>query len=233
MHHLVVFRVLPIDTDTNPYLLRPVDISPSQPFYKETHLIGNPTIVKNSIPFLIKQKRLPPRPVISGPSKRKRKSDFTPFSDCVITKTHMRQGIPEVFTGGSVPAESPMALISRQGPIVKIVPRVLNSESVMWYKVVFPDMLSFNYVPGSSSTYSILIGTEIESTKANQGKKPSKRARPSKPEFWEYDGARFEASDDFDEEQYMCNQGLYFCDICKRKLKGISHLFRHVENHDT
>ncbi|GIY80657.1 hypothetical protein CDAR_453231, partial [Caerostris darwini] len=252
--HLVVFRVLPIDTDSNPYLVRPLDISPSQPFYKEVHLIGNRNLgfcliettycneiiadslnhgkslvsrAKSSIPDLIKQKRLPPRPVISGPSERKRKSAFKPFWDCVITETLTQQGIPEMFSGGSVPAESPMQLISRRGPIVEIKPRIFCSGHTMWYTIEFPDKLLFNYDPGSFSKSMYKLDTERIDTEENPSKKPSK------PEFWEYDGTRFEASDDFDEEQSMCNQGVYYCDICKRKLKGMSHLFRHVENHDT
>ncbi|GIY21383.1 hypothetical protein CEXT_713051 [Caerostris extrusa] len=48
-----------------------------------------------------------------------------------------------------------MELISRKGPIVEIVPRILSSGSVMWYKVEFPGKLSFKDVPGSSMSHIV------------------------------------------------------------------------------
>ncbi|GIX97464.1 hypothetical protein CDAR_126701 [Caerostris darwini] len=197
--HQVIIRVLPIDAEITPDLLRPQDIDPRPPLYKETHLVGNSEIgfcavettfcqervhadssnldsvlaaECEAIPGLVKMKKQDlPRPVIPRPSKKKRRRSRKSITGSSVTGSSMQPTSPEAFVITSSVAESPMDLISPHGSIIKVEPLILLDGTLGGYNVKIPDKLSLNNIPGFSGTPSFNLNSE-------NGKKQQTKENP-------------------------------------------------------
>ncbi|GIY74299.1 hypothetical protein CDAR_9241 [Caerostris darwini] len=260
-NYQVIIRALPIDAEVTPDLLRPQDIDPRPPLYKETHLVGNPkvgfcvvetifcqervhpddsnmdTILAakcEAISGLIRMKKHDlPSPVISGPTKRKRSSFHKPTIDSSANEASMEPASPQSFIISSSIAESPKDLISPNGSIIKVEPRILPDGTLGGYNVKIPDKLSLKSIAGytGKSSFNSEIGKK-QQAQENPDQNPSGGASCSTSKFWGFNGMNFDAPAYFDAHQYIYNEGLHFCDICFQKCEGIPDLLRHRKNHD-